>query len=824
MAPNKILQFLKFFIGWPVSLLAVSFIARLIIQNKSVTGRFGDINFALLFLSIISFLLYFLWRAFLWHKIIEGKGYTGKFRNTVYLWESAEIKRFTPGFIWTLMSKTFAFSKNGLEKKTVAYSLAIEAETFLVGCFIVSLLSLPLVLNHFPMEPLIRNLVLAFLVTGAILSSSIFIFANRIARYAANINFYFLKKSVFKHTLNSLPLFSPIINLQLLAIGSISLLFFGLAVYLAILSIAFLTPALALNFVGFFVLSLLIGYLSFLIPMGLGIREGVIIYGLSTFMPIGLASASAVLTRITLVISELIFFGFTFAWNKTKNELILKTENFILDHKQEVLIGTAILIYVIYFTTATFLRYDNFYTGRFDLGNMDQAVWNTIHGRIFETTGQDGIVSISRLSSHADFILILISPLYLLWEDPRMLLLLQTVVLGLGAVFVFKIAGMILGSKNAAAVFSLLFLLNPAVHFTNLYDFHPVTLATTLLLGTFYFLMRRRYVLFLLFAILAGITKEEVWLIIGLLGLYMLVSELVKIIRKKASRHTLKNLIIGGFVSTSSFFMFYWLIWHVIPATRGQEHFALSYFSEFGNSPSDIVKNIFSSPGTIIGMMGEDNRMKYLVQLFLPLGFLSFLSPIALVFALPDLGINLLSSNSNLHQIYYQYSAAVTPFIFIAAILGVKNLSKWSKKLSINTSLIFLVIATLFSAHNFGPLPGAQNPNIDMFTKQLENRKLIQAFISGIPEEYKVAATNNLGSHLSRRVNVFTIPDGVDKADILVFLLNDPFAQPSLASQKEIVEILKKDQRYKLLFTEGDFVVFQKKSIDYKTSVQLNLR
>lgn len=105
------------------------------------------------------------------------------------------------------------------------------------------------------------------------------------------------------------------------------------------------------------------------------------------------------------------------------------------------------------------MRYDNFYTGRYDLGGMDQTVWNTIHGRIFQASGDNGEV-ISRLSSHADFILILISPLYKIWSDPRMLLLLQTIVIALGAVFIFKLANMILG-KNAAVVFSILFFAKP---------------------------------------------------------------------------------------------------------------------------------------------------------------------------------------------------------------------------------------------------------------------------------------------------------------------------------------------------------------------------
>ena len=88
--------------------------------------------------------------------------------------------------------------------------------------------------------------------------------------------------------------------------------------------------------------------------------------------------------------------------------------NFIKKHRYAITLVVFITLYVAYFTTASFLRYDNFFTGRFDLGNMDQTVWNTIHGRIFQLTDPNGTTNISRLAFHADFILVLIAPLYLI--------------------------------------------------------------------------------------------------------------------------------------------------------------------------------------------------------------------------------------------------------------------------------------------------------------------------------------------------------------------------------------------------------------------------
>ena len=467
----------------------------------------------------------------------------------------------------------------------------------------------------------------------------------------------------------------------------------------------------------------------------------------------------------------------------------------IKKYKHELTLAILVSIYISYFTLASFLRYDNFYTGRFDLGNMDQTVWNTINGRIFQASGDDGSI-ISRLSLHADFILILLSPLYLVWSHPKMLLLIQSFVLGLGAIFVFLIAKNVIKDKNLALIFGFLFLMNPGMQFTNLYDFHAVTLATTLLLASLYFLIKQKYFLLIIFLILAGTTKEQVWFIASLFGFPLFFKRGIK----------LKLLGIG--ITVLSLAIFVYLIWFAIPQNLGREHFALSYYSNFGNSPTEVIKNVFLSPQKIFLIIFEGNRLDYLKQIFIPLGFLSFLSPIYLVFSIPDLLINLLSNNSQLHQIYYQYSATITPFIFISSIFGAKVFIKYFPKMKLYLG-IYLVFFTMLSSYFYGPLPGAKNPNVDMFTKPQQNKEIIENFLLTIPEHYTVSATNNLGSHVSHRRQIFTIPLGIEKADMVVFLLN-PNSNQSLNEEKKLANNIKFDTNYIEVFRVDDFIAFKR--------------
>ncbi|MCL5435449.1 MAG: DUF2079 domain-containing protein [Patescibacteria group bacterium] len=388
-------------------------------------------------------------------------------------------------------------------------------------------------------------------------------------------------------------------------------------------------------------------------------------------------------------------------------------------------------------------------------------------------------------------------------------------VLGFGAIFVYLLSLEILKKKNISLVFAIAFLLSPAVSYSNLYDFHPVTLATTFLLATTYFFIKRKYLFFIFFALLAALTKEQVWVIISIFGLIFAFSAFKDLITSKELKKQALFLkaAFGTLIFVLCVGIFYYLVSYAIPNARGAEHFALSYYSDFGNSPTSIIKNIILEPGKTIFIIFSPSKIYYLYQMFAHLGFLSFFSPLFLIFALPDLLINTLSNNSQLSQIYYQYTATITPFVFISAIYGVKRLNKFFPKIPLSFYIIFLSFTVFYSAYTIGPLPGTLRQSIQMFNNPVPEKDIINNYIEHIGARYSIAATNNLGSHLSRRQKIYTIPVGIGEADVILFLLNDKFAQPSLAAQIEIVDRLRRDKNYVQVFKHGDFVVFEKKNL-----------
>ena len=247
------------------------------------------------------------------------------------------------------------------------------------------------------------------------------------------------------------------------------------------------------------------------------------------------------------------------------------------------LLWAAIGAYATGFAALSILRHHAFNTGRFDLGNMTQAVWATAHGHPLAVTNLEGEQT-SRLGSHVDPILVAFAPLWWIWPSPSMLLAAQAIAIALGALPVFWLARKHLGSERAALGFALAYLLYPAVQWLTLAEFHPVALACPLLLYAFWYLDEDRLVPFAVFAGLAALTKEEIPLVIAGIGIWYALSR--------------KRYRIGGAIAAVGTVMTAFSVKVVMP------HFNAETSSRFyqrygalGDSPGEILATIFTHPG-----------------------------------------------------------------------------------------------------------------------------------------------------------------------------------------------------------------------------------
>jgi uncharacterized membrane protein len=337
---------------------------------------------------------------------------------------------------------------------------------------------------------------------------------------------------------------------------------------------------------------------------------------------------------------------------------------------------------VAYFGTLTVQKHNAFLSTAFDLGNVDQTVWNTRHGRPFAMTNIQGLEV--RLGTHVEPILLPVSLLYFLWSDPRALLLLQTLVIGLGAWPVYLLArrqwstlearGRPMGDLSAL-VFALAYLLFPALQSANYFDFHAVALAPTFFLFALYFLETERWGAFGLFALLTMSCKEDAPLLVLMLGLYAL------LVRRRPW--------IGLATIASSLAWFGLAVGWIMPHfdTRGVSPLANRY-AYLGDGPVEMALTMLTRPGLVLERLFTVENLAYLRDLLAPTAFLSLLAPHVLALALPSLAVNLLSTDGFMHQLEgFHYGAPLAPIVVASAAYGTGWLVRSGRPLASQSSL-----------------------------------------------------------------------------------------------------------------------------------------
>jgi uncharacterized membrane protein len=348
-------------------------------------------------------------------------------------------------------------------------------------------------------------------------------------------------------------------------------------------------------------------------------------------------------------------------------------------HKQQRLawglLIFAMVVYTLIMSLEAILRYVTFKATAFDLGNMDQVIWNTIHGRPFQFTNQaiDWYGPPNRLGVHVEPILLPVSLLYYFYADPRILLVFQTLALVAGTPAVFLLTRRYFPSwPILAAMMSSAYLLSPALIGINIFDFHPDCLATPFLLYAILALTYRRYFWFLLFCFLTCTCKEDMPLAVAFLGLLL-------IWKYKLPRMGLLLLIGGSFWT---FAAFKWVIPHFYTGVQGNNFWYR--YQVYGSTPAEAILNLIIHPWILFSQVFTLERFYYLFGLLRSTGFLALLAPEWLLPALPKLASNFLSSGQPNYSGVYHYNAAIIPFVMLAAIHGMRRLTLiwqgWSKQ------------------------------------------------------------------------------------------------------------------------------------------------
>src|SRR6266511_2178408 len=437
------------------------------------------------------------------------------------------------------------------------------------------------------------------------------------------------------------------------------------------------------------------------------------------------------------------------------------------DRRAPLAVWAAVAAFAGGFGALSMLRHRSFETGRFDLGNMVQAVWSTAHGhplRVTTLTGEQAL----RLGAHIDPVLILFAPLWWLWPSPDLLLVAQAVAIALGALPVYWLARKHLASRRAGVGFALAYLVYPPTTWLALNEFHPGGLAMPALLFAFWYLDEDR------------LARFGVWYAFARGG--------------RAA---------GAAIAAVG------VTWTAIAVGIVIPHFGAGQ-STFSGRYSE-ARGALHDPPALVRLMFDHAGMHYLLDLVLPLAGLCLLAPIALA-ALPALLLNLLSATPTQTSIHFHYTAAELPPLIAAAVLGGARLRhRWRLP-----AATIVLAASLTGNYMLGAIPvWSELPGGETLQARAavvsEHDRVAARALALIPPHAVVSATNSLGGHLSARGRVLSFPFIRDAAWVAVDESRPGYADrlAPLPTAAQVVW-LRRNPAWRLVFEHDAVLVFHR--------------
>lgn len=436
--------------------------------------------------------------------------------------------------------------------------------------------------------------------------------------------------------------------------------------------------------------------------------------------------------------------------------------------------------------------------GAYDLGIFDQVVWATLHGAPLRSSIK-GDVSI--LGDHFSPVLALLAPLYLLWDDPRCLLLVQTVAIAAGVVPAYLLARRRF-EPAVALCFAAAYLAYPPTRNVNGFDFHPVALAIPLLLAAALWLEQGRTGWFLAALGLAVGCQENVPLVVAGWGAALVVF--------RPRRPLLGAALVAGGLAA-----FLALVLVVIPHFAATERFGyLSRYGHLGGSVGGILGGLVARPWLVpLHLVWPPPKIEYLLRVLGPLAFLPlarggwrWLVPVA-----PVLLQNTLARYPPMYSVAFQYTAPMTPFLYLGALDGARGLvarrgatgaPRWASA----RGVVLLLAAGLV-------LGGGESQLWQARLRRCDPRfAAIEPALAAIPPAASVSAQAGVFTHVSHRHHAYLFPDRLGEADYVVldrqgYLYGWQLSRPEY---DQLVAALP-ERGYALALEQDGFLVFRRR-------------
>jgi uncharacterized membrane protein len=401
--------------------------------------------------------------------------------------------------------------------------------------------------------------------------------------------------------------------------------------------------------------------------------------------------------------------------------------------------------YIAGFSLLTLMR---FYTYRtyIDLGVFDQAFYTTLHGRLFYETPDIIIIpSGSFLGTHFAPLLFLLLPIYALDPRPETLLLLNTVFIALGAIPIYLTAIYVLQRQRVSLALAAVYLLNPAIHSLNIFDFHLEAFLPFFLGMTYYFLLRGAWRRFLVFLGLSLITIEFAPVIVVAMCVSVLLSD----------RIALRNLISHPrkLFQRSAYGTLVPLL--TIPVALGVFYLLLSGSAYIGGTGYSTGQLLGGFVGTTKAIEFYAATILYWALLLGLLLFLPLLVPSRVFIVVPWVIVTFVTGIPTFHALGYQHAGAfAAPYLIFALI---HTLYKTATRLPLK-SIFFSMFLLSVVISPLNPLVQHQILGIayeDGLPIPTAHDHTLAGIIALVPSNASILTQNDLFTHFSNRPDAY---------------------------------------------------------------------
>ena len=420
------------------------------------------------------------------------------------------------------------------------------------------------------------------------------------------------------------------------------------------------------------------------------------------------------------------------------------------------LLTALIASYTIFFLVWTLGRHRSFNSYAFDLGWQNQAFYTLLH------TGNPRItlyVTLNHLGNHFQPLYYLLVPVYALYQDATTLLVLQTILLAAAALPLYLLAERRLDNPWAALTVALVYLLYPALHGINNFDFHGLALLVPIVCTMLYALETDRLRLFWIFFALALITREDTAISLSGVGLYLILDR---------RRRKMGLLVLGVCVG---YFLFVLKMMSVFDGSADLQKYSALGIPERQNF-FGVLLTIFTNPQFVFyHMFFNPEKIVYLLKILVPVLFLPLFTGKRTLLLLPGLSIMLLSNTYYTCWIFCPYTAHLIPYVFFLTIIGIQSIRNRVADIKLSTLIVALLVAGVLMNYGYGLIFSKRFPG---FLRPTERERTAYSFFSQISAAASLTTTASLAPHLAARTRIHLFDGNPADTDYILIDLDVP--------------------------------------------------